>query len=88
MIYNDDMKNNPKLTHIIKLIASHSLVAAIVTQPYVVSIFSDLLNIAASGGEHGATSVDHILSSLSILSGTALVIAIVAFVGYLLRKQK
>ena len=88
MVYNDDMKNNPKLTHILKLIASHSLVAAIVTQPYVVSIFSDLLSIATSGGEHGAATVDHILSSLSILSGAALVIAIVAFVGYLLRKQK
>lgn len=82
------MKNNPKLAHILKLIASHSLVAAIVSQPYVVSIFSDLLNIATSGGKSSAATVDNLLSSLSILSGTALIVAIIAFVGYLLGKQK
>lgn len=81
------MKNNPKLAHALKLIASHSLVAAVVSQPYVVSIFSDLLNIAASSGEPGAANVDNLLSSLSILSGTALVVAIVAFFGYLLGRQ-
>lgn len=82
------MKNNSKLAHTLKLIASHSLVAAIVSQPYVVSIFSDLLHIATSGGEYGAATTDNLLGSLSILSGVALAIAIAAFVGYLLGKQK
>ena len=81
------MKNNLKRAHTLKLIASHSLVAAIVSQPYVVSIFSDLLNITLSGGESAAT-VDNLLNSLFILSSTALVIALVAFFGYLLGKRK
>jgi hypothetical protein len=88
VVYNTVMKNNSKLTNTLKLLASHSLVAAVVTQPYVVSVFSDLLNISTSGGEHGAANIDHLLGSLSIFSGAALVIAIVAFVGYLLRKKK
>ena len=82
------MKNNLNLAHGLKLIASHALVAAIVSQPYFVSLFSDLLHIATSDVAPNAAVADNLLSGLSVISGTAFVVAIVAFAGYLLVKQK
>jgi len=82
------MKNNQKLARTLRLIASHALVAAIVSQPYFVSLFSDLLYIATSDVAPNAAVADNLLSGLSVISGTAFVVAIVAFAGYLLVKQK
>lgn len=82
------MKNTSKQTQVFKLIASHLLVVAIFTQPWIVTIFADLINIIRNNGSESAFTADSILGSLTVLSGAALLLAALAFVGYLLFSKR
>lgn len=82
-----DMKNTLVRKRTLKLIASHSLLIAIITQPYFVSLFTDLY-VIFTGKFASGFSVDNILASMAVLSGVAFSIAVIAGVLYFMRRKQ
>jgi len=95
--YNQAMKNANTSAQKYKLIASHALVAAIVTAPYFIAVWGDIYNLAkislASMGVATTIATPVVIDetqrmSMSFLSTAAAVVAVVAFVMYMAKRRK
>jgi hypothetical protein len=91
------MKNSNPSSQKYKLIASHALVVAIVTAPYFTAVWGDIYNLAkiglASMGLLTTVAAPVVIDetqrmSMSLLSTTAAIIAVVAFAVYMSKRRK
>lgn len=91
-MYNKPMKSKKSPTSLktSQLIASHALVAAFFTAPWVVLAINDVFNIALSREAAIAPAgfVDTLQANLSIVSSVFLLVAVVSAVYYVIKKSK
>ncbi len=71
----------------LKLIASHTLVVAIATNPYLIYLIADLYKITTNDTTEVVVN-QSLVASMSLISGVALLISIVTFSAYIIRKEK
>ena len=70
-----------------KLISSHALLAAVITNAYLLSLLTDLIRIVNRDSTEVVVNPSF-MNTLSILSFTALIIAVIAFLLHMVNKQK
>ena len=87
--YSTFMKST-KNTHaqVYKLIASHALAVGIATNIFLLASLSDLYRILTSAGDASVPIFDEsVYGTLSLISSSALLIAILSYSYYLLKKR-
>jgi hypothetical protein len=88
------MKSKNPNSRTLKLIASHALVAAVFTQPYVIYVWGDIYNIIKSSLGLATEQItapainENLIASMSFLSDTALLVSAVFFGLYLWQRDK
>jgi uncharacterized protein involved in cysteine biosynthesis len=84
-----DMKNIYTHRHTLKLIASHAILVAIVTQPAVISLLTDLYVIVTNKTSNGIGSLDeYMYASMQLLSSVALLIGVISLILYFTSKKQ